>query len=126
MTAPSWALGSRAFPRNPGNRPRPRNSAEQHSSGPRHFSITHQRAAVPAAPESSNPEELGPRFVIEDPSREGGMAALYKAYDRELIARSSEILLPDLAATRKSFSVSNNELLLASRISHKNILRITI
>ncbi len=70
-------------------------------------------------------EELGPRFVIEDLLGEGGMGRVYKAYDRELDRFVAlKVLLPDLASDPQVIQRFKHELLLASRISHKNILRI--
>lgn len=70
-------------------------------------------------------EELGPRFVIEALLGEGGMGRVYKAYDRELDRFIAlKVLLPDLASDPQIIQRFKHELLLASRISHKNILRI--
>ena len=70
-------------------------------------------------------EELGPRFVIEDLLGEGGMGRVYKAYDRELDRFVAlKVLQPDLASDPQIIQRFKHELLLASRISHKNILRI--
>jgi len=70
-------------------------------------------------------EELGPRFVIEALLGEGGMGRVYKAYDRELDRYIGlKVLLPDLANDPQIIQRFKHELLLASRISHKNILRI--
>src|SRR5215475_567309 len=70
-------------------------------------------------------EELGPRFVIESLLGEGGMGRVYKAYDRELDRFVAlKVLLPELASDPQIIQRFKHELLLASRISHKNILRI--
>ncbi len=70
-------------------------------------------------------EELGPRFVIESLLGEGGMGRVYKAYDRELDRFVAlKVLLPELAGDPQIIQRFKQELLLASRISHKNILRI--
>ncbi|HET9802404.1 MAG TPA: tetratricopeptide repeat protein, partial [Candidatus Acidoferrum sp.] len=70
-------------------------------------------------------EELGPRFVLEALLGEGGMGRVYKAYDRELDRFIAlKVLLPDLASDPQIIQRFKHELLLASRISHKNILRI--
>ncbi len=72
-----------------------------------------------------NGDELGPRFVIEDLLGEGGMGRVYKAYDRELDRFVAlKVLQPDLASDPQIIQRFKHELLLASRISHKNILRI--
>src|SRR5579864_8835067 len=69
--------------------------------------------------------EFGPRYKVESLLGEGGMGAVYKAYDRDLdrtvalkLVRSDLMSNPDVLVRFKQ------ELLLASRISHKNILRI--
>src|SRR2546430_13572294 len=70
-------------------------------------------------------EELGPRFVVESLLGEGGMGRVYKVYDRELDRYAAlKVLLPDLAGDPQIIQRFKHELLLASRISHKNILRI--
>ena len=70
-------------------------------------------------------EELGPRFVVEALLGEGGMGRVYKVYDRELDRYAAlKVLLPDLAGDPQIIQRFKHELLLASRISHKNILRI--
>ena len=70
-------------------------------------------------------EELGPRFVIEALLGEGGMGRVYKAYDRELDRFVAlKVLQPELANDPLIIQRFKHELLLASRISHKNILRI--
>jgi serine/threonine protein kinase/tetratricopeptide (TPR) repeat protein len=70
-------------------------------------------------------EELGPRFVIEALLGEGGMGRVYKAYDRELDRFVAlKVLQPELAGDPQIIQRFKHELLLASRISHKNILRI--
>src|ERR1700741_3780339 len=70
-------------------------------------------------------EELGPRFVIEALLGEGGMGRVYKVYDRELDRFAAlKVLQPELASDPLIIQRFKHELLLASRISHKNILRI--
>ena len=70
-------------------------------------------------------EELGPRFVIQSLLGEGGMGRVYKAYDRELDRYIAlKVLQPELAGDPQIIQRFKHELLLASRISHRNILRI--
>ncbi|HJZ63931.1 MAG TPA: tetratricopeptide repeat protein [Candidatus Acidoferrum sp.] len=70
-------------------------------------------------------EELGPRFVIEALLGEGGMGRVYKVYDKELDRYVAlKVLLPELASDPQIIQRFKHELLLASKISHKNILRI--
>ena len=68
---------------------------------------------------------VGSRFVIESLLGEGGMGRVYKAYDRELDRYVAlKVLQPELARDPQIIQRFKHELLLASRISHKNILRI--
>jgi serine/threonine protein kinase/tetratricopeptide (TPR) repeat protein len=68
---------------------------------------------------------VGSRFVIEGLLGEGGMGRVYKAYDRELDRYVAlKVLQPELARDPQIIQRFKHELLLASRISHKNILRI--
>ncbi len=68
---------------------------------------------------------FGSRYRIEKLLGEGGMGAVYKAYDAEL-GRTVAIKLvrKELATSRQIMQRFKQELLLASKISHKNILRI--
>jgi serine/threonine-protein kinase len=69
--------------------------------------------------------ELGPRFVIEGLLGEGGMGRVYKVYDRELDRYVAiKVLQPELTNDPQVVQRFKHELLLASKISHKNILRI--
>src|ERR1035438_5323968 len=68
---------------------------------------------------------FGSRYRIEKLLGEGGMGAVYKAYDAEL-GRTVAVKLvrPELSSSPLVMQRFKQELLLASRISHKNILRI--
>ncbi len=69
--------------------------------------------------------EFGPRYRIEALLGQGGMGAVYKAYDRELNrVVALKLVRPELTADPTIMQRFKQELLLASRISHKNILRI--
>ena len=69
--------------------------------------------------------EFGPRYRIESLLGRGGMGAVYKAYDKELNrVVALKLVRPELIADASSMQRFKQELLLASRISHKNILRI--
>ena len=69
--------------------------------------------------------ELGPRFVIEELLGEGGMGRVYKVYDRDLDRYVAlKVLQPELTSDPQIIQRFKQELLLASKISHKNILRI--
>ncbi len=68
---------------------------------------------------------LGPRYRIEALLGEGGMGAVYKAHDNELGRTVAlKLVRPELARNPSIIERFKRELLLASRISHKNILRI--
>ncbi|HWU36692.1 MAG TPA: serine/threonine-protein kinase, partial [Candidatus Acidoferrum sp.] len=70
-------------------------------------------------------DELGPRYRIESMLGRGGMGAVYKAYDKELNrVVALKLVRPELTGDASSMQRFKRELLLASRISHKNILRI--
>ena len=69
--------------------------------------------------------DFGPRFRIEQLLGEGGMGKVYKAYDKELERTVAlKILLPELTRDPKVVLRFKQELLLASKISHRNVLRI--
>jgi len=69
--------------------------------------------------------ELGTRFRIEALIGEGGMGRVYKAYDKELgRVVALKVLQPELTTDGRATARFKQELLLASRISHKNVLRI--
>ncbi len=68
---------------------------------------------------------FGARYRIDSLLGEGGMGAVYKAYDTELGRTVAlKLVKKELAASRQIMQRFKQELLLASKISHKNILRI--
>jgi tetratricopeptide (TPR) repeat protein/TolB-like protein len=68
---------------------------------------------------------FGTRYRIDALLGEGGMGAVYKAYDTELGRPVAlKLVRKELAASRQIMQRFKQELLLASKISHKNILRI--
>ncbi|HXW55892.1 MAG TPA: tetratricopeptide repeat protein [Candidatus Cybelea sp.] len=69
--------------------------------------------------------DFGPRYRIESLLGEGGMGRVYKAYDRDL-ERMVAIKVVRAGALSETDALKRfkQELLLASKISHKNILRI--
>lgn len=78
---------------------------------------------INAAPEPG--QDFGPRYRIERLLGEGGMGRVYLAYDRDLDRQVVlKIILPALAADAEMMRRFKQELLLASRISQKNVLRI--
>ncbi|MGH9434110.1 MAG: protein kinase domain-containing protein, partial [Terriglobia bacterium] len=69
--------------------------------------------------------DFGPRYRIISLLGRGGMGAVYKAYDRELNRDVAlKLVRPELTSQPHSMLRFKQELLLASKISHKNILRI--
>jgi len=68
---------------------------------------------------------FGPRYRIESLLGEGGMGKVYKAQDGELSRTVAlKLVRPELANDPSSMDRLKQEILLASRVSHKNILRI--
>jgi serine/threonine-protein kinase len=69
--------------------------------------------------------EFGPRYRIESSIGQGGMGAVYKAYDKDLDRTVAlKLVRSDLMADTETMQRFKRELLLASKISHKSILRI--
>src|SRR5579871_6041661 len=69
--------------------------------------------------------DFGPRYRIESLLGEGGMGTVYKATDKELGRTVAlKLVRPEFASSPAAMARFRQELLLASKISHKNILRI--
>ncbi len=69
--------------------------------------------------------QFGPRYRIDAVIGEGGMGKVYKAYDSDLDRTVAlKLVRPELAKDGNSLQRFKQELLLASSISHRNILRI--
>src|ERR1700675_1459320 len=69
--------------------------------------------------------DFGPRYHVESLLGSGGMGKVYKARDRELERTVAiKVLRPDLMTDAQAMQRFKHELLLASSISHPNILRI--
>jgi eukaryotic-like serine/threonine-protein kinase len=81
---------------------------------------------VSRARSRSNPEvDFGPRYRVEKLLGQGGMGAVYKAYDLDLNRTVAlKLVRPELMVHPEAMQRFKQELLLASKISHKNILRI--
>ena len=68
--------------------------------------------------------DFGSRYRVEAMLGEGGMGAVYKAYDIELDRMVAlKLVRPELIRDPAAYQRFKQELLLASKISHKNILR---
>ena len=68
--------------------------------------------------------EFGPRYRIESLLGQGGMGAVYKAYDKDrnrFVAL--KLVRPEFTTDESFMQRFKQELLLASKISHKNVLR---
>jgi serine/threonine protein kinase/tetratricopeptide (TPR) repeat protein len=69
--------------------------------------------------------DFGPRYHVEALLGSGGMGKVYKARDRELERTVAlKVLRPDMMTDAEALQRFKHELLLASSISHPNILRI--
>jgi len=69
--------------------------------------------------------DFGPRYRIDGLLGEGGMGTVYKAYDKELDRQVAlKLIRPGLMSDENTLQRFKQELLLASKISHKNVLRI--
>ncbi len=92
--------------------------APQQSSGGQSLSAS-------GAPAFVSGSLFGPRYRIESLLGEGGMGKVYKAQDVELRRTVAlKLVRSELASDPNSMDRLKQELLLASRVSHKNILRI--
>ncbi len=81
--------------------------------------------AIGRAGQAADEVDFGPRYRLGRKLGEGGMGAVYKAYDKELDRTVAlKLVRPGLAEDPMALQRFKQELLLASKISHKNILRI--
>ncbi|MGA8027102.1 MAG: protein kinase [Bryobacteraceae bacterium] len=68
---------------------------------------------------------LGSRYRIEAEAGEGGMGKVYRAWDVELNrAVAVKVVRPELARNPEALDRLKQEISLASRISHRNVMRI--
>jgi tetratricopeptide (TPR) repeat protein/TolB-like protein len=73
----------------------------------------------------STGSDFGPRYRIEALLGQGGMGRVYKAYDKELNRTVAiKVILRSAMGEADALNRFKQELVLASKISHKNILRI--
>src|SRR4029077_8954185 len=92
-------------------------------SRPTSLSRGASRASLPGSLESGM--DFGARFRIEELLGAGGMGKVYKAFDKVLSRTVAlKTLQPELVTDPTVIQRFKQELLLASKISHKNILRI--
>jgi serine/threonine protein kinase/tetratricopeptide (TPR) repeat protein len=77
-------------------------------------------------PTTINPgSDFGPRYRIESLLGQGGMGRVYKGYDKELNRIVAiKVVRQGVMGESDALSRFKQELVLASKISHKNILRI--
>jgi serine/threonine-protein kinase len=69
--------------------------------------------------------DFGTRYRVDSQLGQGGMGRVYKAYDKELNRNVAiKVLRAEFTAEPEAMERFKQELLLASKISHKNILRI--
>lgn len=70
-------------------------------------------------------EMLGSRYRIEAEAGEGGMGKVYRATDLQLDRTVAlKVVRPELTADPQSYERLKREILLASRVSHRHVLRI--
>ncbi len=69
--------------------------------------------------------DFGPRYHIEAQIGEGGMGTVYKALDKELDRTVAlKLIRPEMTMDESVLQRFKQELLLASKITHKHVLRI--
>jgi tetratricopeptide (TPR) repeat protein/TolB-like protein len=68
---------------------------------------------------------LGTRYEIQALLGQGGMGAVYKAYDRELDRTVAiKVIRPEMAQNLDVLERFKREIILASKVTHRNVLRI--
>src|SRR5664279_3311870 len=104
-----------------GSRPPPAGISSDAVTSPPPF-----RSAAPQSFGSSDGAvDFGPRYRVERLLGQGGMGAVYLAYDQDLGRQVAlKLVKPELMVYSGAMDRFRQELLLASKISHRNILRI--
>ena len=87
---------------------------------------TREHQDLKATPSMLQPGALlGQRYEILQILGEGGMGAVYKARDRELNRMVAlKVIRPELAGSQAIIDRFKQELLLATQVTHKNVIRI--
>jgi tetratricopeptide (TPR) repeat protein len=94
------------------------------SAGAMSWGTIHSQPGAAGASQFAPGSNFG-RYRIEALLGEGGMGAVYRAFDTELNRLVAlKLVRPELATSPQTMQRFKQELLLASRISHKNVLRI--
>jgi len=120
-TGPSSATGPHA---DPGARPVPRPPAgDEAATGSGAIVVGGAPATQPPALVAGTP--LGSRYLIEAVLGEGGMGMVYRARDMELNRTVAlKVIRPELASRPEILDRFKREILLASQVTHKNVVRI--
>ena len=109
----------------PGTAPRPHAPPPGESPTvirPARVKIASPSFSVPSLPDGTL---LGGRYEIESPLGEGGMGAVYKAKDLELERPVAlKVIRPELAGNPDILQRFKQEILLASKVTHRNVIRI--
>lgn len=80
---------------------------------------------VPATEGLAPGSKLGTRYVIQEMLGQGGMGAVYKAHDNELNRTIAiKVIRPEFASRPDVLERFKREILLASKVTHKHVLRI--
>ena len=92
-------------------------------------SLGNAAAAIPKAPPSESTLKLGMvlggRYEILQQLGEGGMGAVYKVHDTELErVIALKVIRPELAQTPEVLNRFKQELIIARKVTHKNVSRI--
>ncbi|HUO16711.1 MAG TPA: tetratricopeptide repeat protein [Verrucomicrobiae bacterium] len=98
------------------------------SSAPSEVTVDSPFSARTSPPTEGAPSafpDFGPRYRVESLLGEGGMGTVYKAWDKELDRTVAlKLIRHDLTRDPTVSQRFKQELLLASKISHRNVLRI--